>query len=86
MIYPGAGGGIFPLNHPKRCLDLVTRYLEIGIANLQSGNALPGPSTGGAFYDLHLALPANADGQYLVRKREAAFAAQDRLELLWTKP
>ncbi len=86
LIYPGAGGGIFPLNHPKRCLDLVTRYLEIGIANLQSGNALPGPSTGGAFYDLHLALPANADGQYLVRKREAAFAAQDRLELLWTKP
>lgn len=60
------------LEDPEATLTEVTRYLQAARINLQAGNALPGPDTGGNYDDLAFALPANASATYCKRKMPIA--------------
>jgi len=60
------------LADPEATLTEITGYLQAARANLQAGNALIGPDTGGNYDDLAFALPANAGATYCKRKMPAA--------------
>ena len=64
-------------------LTEITGYLQAARANLQSGQALIGPDTGGAYDDLAFALPANAGATYCKRKLPAATEAFGDAALVW---
>ena len=70
-------------NSAKPTLTEITGYLRAARANLQSGQALIGPDTGGAYDDLAFALPANAGATYCKRKLPAATEAFGDAALVW---
>lgn len=71
------------LADPEATLTEITGYLQEARANLQSGRALIGPDTGGAYDDLAFALPANAGATYCKRKLPAATEAFGNAALVW---
>lgn len=71
------------LRDPEATLTEITSYLQAARANLQSGRALIGPDTGGAYDDLAFALPANAGATYCKRKLPAATEAFGDAALVW---
>lgn len=73
----------FQLGDPEATLTEITGYLQAARANLQSGKALMGPDTGGAYDDLAFALPANAGATYYKRKLPAATEAFGDAALVW---
>lgn len=73
----------FQLGDPEATLTEITGYLQAARANLQSGQALIGPDTGGAYDDLAFALPANAGATYCKRKLPAATEAFGDAALVW---
>jgi hypothetical protein len=60
------------LENPEETLTQITGYLKAARINLQTGQALLGPDTGGNYDDLAFALPANAGATYCKRKMPAA--------------
>jgi hypothetical protein len=73
----------FQLGDPEATLTEITGYLQAARANLQSGQALIGPDTGGTYDDLAFALPANAGATYCKRKLPAATEAFGDAALVW---
>jgi hypothetical protein len=73
----------FQLSDPEATLTDIAGYLRAARASLQSGQALIGPDTGGAFDDLAFALPANAGATYCKRKLPAAAKAFGDAALVW---
>jgi hypothetical protein len=73
----------FQLGDPEATLTEITGYLQAARASLQSGQALIGPDTGGAYDDLAFALPANAGATYCKRKLPAAAEAFGDAALVW---
>ena len=71
------------LADPEATLIEVTGYLQAARANLQAGNALLGPDTGGTYDDLAFALPANAGATYCKRKMPAATEAFGDAAIVW---
>lgn len=71
------------LEDPEATLTEVTRFLKAARTNLQAGNALPGPDTGGNYDDLAFALPANASATYCKRKMPAAIQILDDAAKVW---
>jgi len=65
------GEGLFPLGDITETLDNLAQALAIARTNLDSGLALPGIDAANQFNDFAFALPANANGSYLVRKDDA---------------
>ena len=57
--------------------------MQAARANLQAGNALLGPDTGGTYDDLAFALPANAGATYCKRKMLAATEAFGDAAIVW---
>ena len=74
---------IFKLAEPEKTLTEITGYLQAARVNLQSGQALIGPDTGGTFDDLAFALPANAGATYCKRKLPAANEAFGDAARVW---
>jgi hypothetical protein len=66
-----SGEGLFPLGDITETLDNLVQALAIARTNLDSGLALPGIDAANQFNDFAFALPANANGSYLVRKDDA---------------
>lgn len=73
----------FQLGDPEATLTEITGYLQAARTNLQSGQALIGPDTGGTYDDLAFALPANAGATYCKRKLPAATEAFGDAALVW---
>ena len=71
------------LADPEATLIEITGYLQAARANLQAGNALLGPDTGGTYDDLAFALPANAGATYCKRKMPAATEAFGDAAIVW---
>jgi len=71
------------LEDPEATLTEVTRYLKAARVNLQAGNALPGPDTGGNYDDLAFALPANASATYCKRKMPIAIEILGDAAKVW---
>ena len=71
------------LADPEATLTEITGYLQAARTNLQSGQALIGPDTGGAYDDLAFALPANAGATYCKRKLPAVTEAFGDAALVW---
>ncbi len=71
------------LEDPEATLTEVTRFLKAARTNLQAGNALPGPDTGGNYDDLAFALPANASATYCKRKMPIAIQILDDAAKVW---
>lgn len=71
------------LADPEATLTEITGYLRAARANLQTGNALLGPDTGGNYDDLAFALPANAGATYCKRKMPAATEAFGDAANVW---
>ncbi len=68
---------------PEATLTEITGYLQAARANLQAGNALLGPDTGGNYDDLAFALPANAGASYCKRKMPAATENFGDAAIVW---
>lgn len=71
------------LADPEATLTEITGYLQVARANLQAGNSLVGPDTGGNYDDLAFALPANAGATYCKRKMPAANQTFGDAAMVW---
>ncbi|OWK24729.1 hypothetical protein AJ87_18440 [Rhizobium yanglingense] len=69
----------------ERAEETLLHFIDIGVEELGSGVAYPGPDAFASYNDLRIALPAALD-RYRGRKEEGFKAAQQRLAPLWDEP
>jgi len=82
LLFPRDGLDL-QLEDPDATLSELTRYLQAARINLQAGNALLGPDTGGNYDDLAFALPANASAAYCKRKTPNTTVILGDAALVW---
>ena len=86
LLYPRAGGLLYPLDDPDATLDRLAEYLVAASASFAEGKALPGPAADERWYDLAFALPGGAKEGYLETKRPLAEEALATIAPLWEEP
>lgn len=85
LLYPRSEDAYHPLANPKVTLEELKTALQLAVASLRAGHALPGPDTGGDYDDLAFALPAR-EGARLDRKLVQARALLGEAATIWEAP
>jgi len=86
LIYLGDETTKFPLHRVDEALARISRFVATAAGLLRAGTVLAGRDAHERFYDLRLALPANAASGYLRSKQSAFARALAGLSAFWSEP